>query len=256
MINLLRPTALPKATQFVCFVFFAVAMPIGLQAQETTGYQEGPVMNGGSIEGVVIFKGDIPEDERRPVTTDNEQCGETVAAEKFVISSAGGVRWAVAMLDDIGSGKPLDRAQDITMDNKDCHFVPHVLVGPKGGNLKVGNSDPMLHNSHFFLMDGDKRRNVLNVALPKQDLVVAKKKILRKAGLLSVRCDAHDFMQAYVWSLPHPYGAVTDVSGAFAMEDVPAGSYTLRVWHEALGEKEIPVTVSGGQAVTVSIEYP
>ncbi len=245
-----------KLTVIVCSVCCAVAMPNGLQAQQATGYQEGPVTNGGSIEGFVNFKGDIPADERRPVTSDNEQCGETVAAEKFVISSAGGVRWAVAMLDDISSGKPLDRAADIMVDNRDCHFVPHVLVGPKGGNLKVSNSDPMLHNSHFFLMDGDKRRNVLNIALPKQDQVVAKSKILRKAGLLSVRCDAHDFMQGYVWSLPHPYGAVTDVSGAFRLEDVPQGSYTLRVWHESLGEKEIPVTVSGGQAVTVSVEYP
>lgn len=239
-----------------CTVAIAIAMPNGLQAQAAADYQEGPVTNGGSIEGVVRFKGDIPEDEHKPVTSDNDQCGETVVAEKFVISSAGGVRWAVAMLDDIRSGKPLDRAVDITVDNKDCHFVPHVLVGPKGGNLKVRNSDPMLHNSHFFLLDGDKRRNILNIALPKQDQVVAKKKILRKAGLLSIRCDAHDFMQGYIWSLPHPYAAVTDVSGAFKLEDVPAGSYTLRVWHEALGEKEIPVTVSGGQVVNVSIEYP
>ena len=249
---------LVKLTSTICSTFCAIviSMPNGAQAEETAGYQEGPVANAGSIEGVVRFKGDIPEDEFRAVTSDKEQCGESVAAEKYVIAADGGIRWAVAMLDDIKAGKPLDRAKDITVDNKDCHFVPHVLVGPKGGNLKVRNSDSMLHNSHFFLLDGDKRRNVLNVALPRQDQVVAKKKILRKAGLLSVRCDAHDFMQGYVWSLPHPYGAVTDVSGAFRLDDVPPGSYSLRVWHESFGEKEIPVTVSGGQAVIVSIEYP
>ncbi len=218
-------------------------------------YQGGPVANGGSIKGVVKVKGEIPKDEIKTINKNKAHCGETMTAEKYVISAAGEVQWAVAMLDGITAGKPLDTKAELLLDNKDCRFAPHVMVAPKGGTLQVKNSDPMLHNSHFYLISGKRKRNVLNLALPLQDQIIGKKKILRKTGLLSVICDAHNFMQGYIWSLSHPYGTVTDAKGSFALSDIPAGEYTLKVWHEALGEKSVPVTVESGKEAVVTIEY-
>jgi hypothetical protein len=111
-----------------------------------------------------------------------------------------------------------------------------------------------LHNSHFFLMEGATKKNLVNMALPKKDQVIENTKILRKDGLVSVQCDAHDFMQGYIWVLPNPYGAVTGDNGDFKLTDVPAGKYTLKVWHEGLGEKTIPVTVEAGKDAKVSVE--
>ncbi len=233
---------------FCLAVFFSGSLHAG-------SYVEADVADGGSISGTVKVKGDIPADEIKEVKKNKAQCGETIDAEKYVISAAGEVKWAVAMLEGIGEGKKLDKLADVLIDNNGCRFKPHVLVAPTGGKLQVKNSDSMLHNSHFFMIIDSKKKNVINLALPKKGQVIAKKKILRKPGLLSVECDAHDFMQGYVWSLPHPYGAVTDEKGAFKLTDIPAGTYTLKVWHEALGEKTSSVTVKPGEDTKVMIEY-
>lgn len=227
------------------------ALALALGAAAHAQYVGGPVANGGSISGVVKSK--AKPDEEKIVHKNEAQCGAKIAAQKYVVSASGQVKWAVAMLTDIKSGKPLATGA-IEYDNKGCMFTPHVLVAPMGATLKVGNSDDMLHNSHFFLMEGGTKKNLVNMALPKKDQVIENTKILRKDGLVSVQCDAHDFMQGYIWVLPNPYGAVTGDNGDFKLTDVPPGKYTLKVWHEALGEKTIPVTVEAGKDAKVSVE--
>jgi hypothetical protein len=62
-------------------------------------------------------------------------------------------------------------------------------------------------------------------------------------------------MQAWVWVLEHPYAVVTGADGSFELTDVPAGSYKLTVWHEALGEKTVDVTVGAGKATTTNLNF-
>jgi Carboxypeptidase regulatory-like domain len=47
-----------------------------------------------------------------------------------------------------------------------------------------------------------------------------------------VTCDTHAHMRAYILSFEHPYFTVTDGDGRFQIDQVPAGSYTLKAWHE------------------------
>jgi hypothetical protein len=62
-------------------------------------------------------------------------------------------------------------------------------------------------------------------------------------------------MQAWVWVLEHPYAVVTDSDGSFELSDVPAGSYKLTIWHEALGEKTVDVTVQAGKATATDFSF-
>ena len=41
-------------------------------------------------------------------------------------------------------------------------------------------------------------------------------------------------MNAYVWAVKHPYYAVTDDKGAYVLENVPPGTYQVKVWHEGI----------------------
>jgi len=67
-----------------------------------------------------------------------------------------------------------------------------------------------------------------------------------------LKCDVHDWMNAYIVLLKdQPYHSVTDEDGRFALDGVPAGSYTLRTWHEALGEMTETVTVTDGETANV-----
>ena len=224
-------------------------------AAPSFAYEGGAVSNGGSIKGTISVSDKGLQDEVLTVAKDKTYCGE-LPAEKFLVSATGGLQNAVVKIEGISQGKAFDAKAEFSMTNKQCRFVPHVGVVTKGGMMKVRNDDPLLHNSHFYLVQANsKKKNVINLALPKQGIEIGKSKILRKPGLLSVECDAHDFMQGWVWVLEHPYGAVTDSDGGFVLEDVPAGSYKLTIWHEALGEKTADVTVKAGKGATVDVSF-
>ncbi|MEO6096059.1 MAG: hypothetical protein ABIW76_10330 [Fibrobacteria bacterium] len=229
---------------------FMLAGAVAASAQ----YKEIAVANGGSISGAIKIKGKAPADEMKVVSKNPEQCGAKIAAQKYVTGAGGGLQFAVVMIDKIAEGKKA-AAGEIFYDNTNCKFTPHVLVAPVGATLKVRNDDDMLHNSHFYLVDGAAKKNLINMALPKKGQVVENTKILRKEGLISVECDAHDFMQGYIWALPHPYAAVTGPAGEFILADVPAGTYTLKIWHEALGAKTVQVKVEAGKDAKVAFEY-
>jgi hypothetical protein len=130
-----------------------------------------------------------------------------------------------------------------------CAFHPHVQAGVAGQTVAVKNEDPMLHNTHMRL----KNLTVLNVALPRQGMVI--KRPVHKAGLVDVQCDAHEFMHGYLYLSDNPYITVTDAHGNFAIKDVPAGAYKVKIWHEAFGEQEKSVTVVAGSAVDVNVEF-
>ncbi len=223
-------------------------------AAQAWAYTGGAVANGGGIKGTIKVSG--KQDETKEVSKDKSFCGDTLPAEKFLVSANGGLKNAIVRVDAIESGKAFDSVGDFSITNEKCMFVPHVMVAPKGAMMKVRNDDPVLHNSHFYLMQADSsKKNVINLALPKQGVEIGKKKILRKPGLLSVQCDAHDFMQAWIWVAENPYAVVTGDDGSFGLGDVPAGSYKLTIWHEELGEKTVDVTVEAGKAASVDFSY-
>jgi hypothetical protein len=62
--------------------------------------------------------------------------------------------------------------------------------------------------------------------------------------MVKVVCNIHPFMSAWVGVLEHPFFAVTDALGNFAINELPAGKYTIAVWHEKLEapDQEIVVT--------------
>ena len=243
----------PRTTRYILTALVTLCLCTSQAWAAKSKYEAGAVSNGGSIKGTI--KAAAKADETVPITKDNSFCGDSLPAEKYIIGSDGGLKNAVVKLEGITAGKAFD-LPDPKISNTKCQFAPHVSVAQKKGMMVVDNQDPLLHNSHFYLVRvGKKNKNVINVALPKQGMELTKKKILKKAGLLSLQCDAHDFMQAYIWVLEHPYGVVTGSDGSFELTDVPAGSYKMTIWHEGLGEKVVDVTVEAGKATTIDHSF-
>jgi len=70
-----------------------------------------------------------------------------------------------------------------------------------------------------------------------------------------VKCDIHGWMKAFIRVDNHPFHTVTDADGAFRIEGIPAGTYTLEAWHERFGEQKHGVSVRGGETTRVEMEY-
>jgi len=50
-----------------------------------------------------------------------------------------------------------------------------------------------------------------------------------------------------------PYAVLTDEEGNFSISNVPAGSYTVKIWHETLGESEQTVVVEANATTELSV---
>jgi hypothetical protein len=212
-------------------------------------YETIEVKNGGSIEGVVEFTGaTVPKDPIVTLTSEKKYCGNSLAAEKYVIKDKK-IKNVVVYIAEIKAGKAMP-AQPVTLTNLKCLFVPHVAVGFQGGKFIEKNDDTIFHNIHTYLNG----RTMYNIGLPEQGASVTKPLI--KTGVIEVTCDSHPWMHGYLFVSDNPYAVVTDASGSFMIKDIPAGTYTVEAWHEALGKvKTANVKVEGGKASKIKLEY-
>lgn len=70
--------------------------------------------------------------------------------------------------------------------------------------------------------------------LPLYAGVPANPVVFDKAGFVTLGCNIHDWMVAYVAVLPTPYFRVTGGDGRAVLKSLPAGRYTVQVWHPSL----------------------
>jgi hypothetical protein len=225
-----------------------ISTMVAAVAPAAGAYREIPVKNGGSITGHVRVVGDVPVLPPQPVFKQQETCGTTVPDERLVTGANGALRYAVVSLTDITAGKAVPRDRAVVLENVKCAFVPHVAAASVGQMLNIHNSDPFLHDAHALLGE----RTLFNVAIPKGMTV---RKPLAYAGIIHINCNVrHTWMHAYLFVAEHPYVTVTDGTGQFVIDDIPSGTYTLRVWHELLGSSERQVTVQAGKATSVDVD--
>ncbi|MEA2624246.1 MAG: hypothetical protein QOD06_291 [Candidatus Binatota bacterium] len=201
----------------------------------------------GTIVGQVSFEGTPPAPKKIEVTKDQQVCGKEKEAESLIVGSDGGIKNAVVHLTGVSGGaKP--EAKTVTFDQKQCHYVPHVLMFPEGSTVKILNSDGILHNIHTY----SQKNPSFNKAQPK-----FKKEIeasFKEPENIKVTCDAHGWMSGVFVVQDSPYYALTGDDGKFKIENVPAGEQTIKVWHEELGEKEQKVKVEAGKEAEVAFK--
>ncbi|MFQ5690270.1 MAG: carboxypeptidase regulatory-like domain-containing protein [Gemmatimonadota bacterium] len=234
-------------------VALAISLPAG--AGHRVPGVAGPSMRGsggagGTITGVVRFQGEYPTPEKIEVTQDASVCGTTKLSNTFVISPENkGLKNVLVTVEGVTGGKAPTPTPRATITQKGCSYEPHfqvVELGPQPTELLIRNEDGILHNINVS-MGG---RTLFNSAQPA--ILKELKKKLRRPGVAAVKCDVHGWMNAYIVVLKgQPYYSVSDDTGAFAIHGVPPGTYTLRAWHEALGEMTRSVTVAEGKTVKV-----
>ncbi|MEX2146193.1 MAG: carboxypeptidase regulatory-like domain-containing protein [Candidatus Rokuibacteriota bacterium] len=202
----------------------AVALAVAMSAP-AMAYEQITVSGGGTLTGVLKFAGVPPRLEPLTVNKNRDVCGERKPSEALVVGTDGGVQGGVILLEGVTRGKKLSR--EVVLDNAKCLFVSHVAAVTPGERVRVKNSDPILHSTHFFAKPGG-----FNLALPNKEQTIDITRRITKPGVMRVLCDAHPHM--FAWMVVHdsPYLAVTDERGAFRIDAIPPGTYTVTMWHE------------------------
>ena len=165
-----------------------------------------------------------------PVFKSRSFCGATVANETLLVGADGRLRNAAVILRPL-SGGIVAQPKKLVLDNQHCAFTPHVQVAPRGSELLLKNSDPILHTVHARLG----RETLFNVGLPKWRQVT---KRLDRVGVIKIDCDVlHTWMSAVIIVTDSPYSYVSNEKGEFQLDGIPAGSYEIEIWHERLGRQ-------------------
>jgi plastocyanin len=133
------------------------------------------------------------------------------------------------------------------MEQKDKQFIPHVLAILAGTDVNFPNLDPIYHSA-FSNFSGQ----VFDLGLYPPGTSRSVK--FDRTGVVRIFCNIHSTMSAVIVVLKYPWFAVTDVSGAFTIPDVPPGDYQLRAFHERATQRTLEalqreVTVSSEERV-------
>jgi plastocyanin len=210
-----------------------------------------PTGNEGTVTGVVAFTGTPPAAKKIDASAD-PVCGQAnpnLSTEDTVVKD-GKLANAFVYIKDgtTADGKKITAltfatpTAPVVLDQKGCHYVPHVLGIQTNQTLKITNSDPTQHNIHPTpKVNEEWNQGQPNGAPPLE------KTFKRAEVLVPVKCNQHPWMKSYIAVLKHPLFAVSAEDGSFTIKGVPPGSYTVVAWHEggATGtEKTMQVTVA------------
>ncbi|MBZ5696096.1 MAG: carboxypeptidase regulatory-like domain-containing protein [Acidobacteriia bacterium] len=232
--HLPKPMARVWAAIIVSTVFFGCGRSKEQSASQYT-VQELP---GSVVEGAVQLQGAPPPPKRIHVAQDADVCGETREVYPVRMEN-GGVDDAVVWIDDIQRGKAFS-FPPARIDQKNCTYVPHVVV-MQAGDVNITSGDPIPHSVHTRAQHNrdynesmSPLQSDISLSFPQPDVI-------------SIRCDLHGWMQAYVVVAKNPYYAISENGGKFKLDGVPKGRYHLKVWSESLGESEQEIVVEAGK---------
>src|SRR5437868_12701248 len=146
--------------------------------------------------------------------------------EVMVKDEKGGpVADAVVYASGRATGSPSKKRTVI--DQRDKQFVPYVTALQVGTAVIFPNSDNIRHHVYSF-------SPAKKFELPLYSGVPAEPVVFDKVGFITLGCNIHDWMIAYVAVLPTPYFQVTRQDGRAVLKDLPAGQYTVQAWHPTL----------------------
>jgi hypothetical protein len=213
-------------------------------------YQVITVGDGGTITGTVKWTGTKPQPVVLPITKNPDVCApqgqKTRDLERIIIAPDGAVENTLVYLKGISKGKAMDLPQARrSLDQKNCRYIPHILLVPKGNDLTMVSSDPILHNIHMTGVQ------LYNLPFPIANHPV--KRPFQRDGETDLKCDAgHVWMNSVAMTVDNPYYAITDEHGNFKLTDVPPGTYTIEAWHESwhIARQESMMDVDSHQMVT------
>lgn len=204
----------------------------------------------GSVKGTVLFEGEPPPQDTLQRDSDPKCAADR--ADEAVVVTRGKLRDVVVRIKNGTTGKHAAPTTPVVLDQKDCMYTPRVVGIVAGQKLQVKNSDNTFHN--VWGQVGTK--DVFNKPQgPKAKDLMLDPSAAPAGSIVELKCGVHGWMHAYVAVQDHPFFAVTGTDGAFVIENLPKGTYTLEAWHPTLGAKSMKIEIGKGKRADVTARF-
>lgn len=207
----------------------------------------------GSIKGRVRLTGKLPGNPIIRMGMDpmcsQINAGKRVIQEYVAAAADGSLANVFVHLKGAFPHTPVP-SQPVVIEQERCVYEPRVVGVMVGQTLEVKNDDSLKHNVNASSGKG----NGFNVGQGRRgDVYSVKPK--NEEVMMHLKCDIHNWMNAYVGVVTNPYFSVTDKTGTFEIDKVPPGSYTIEAWQERYGPVSKTVTVKPGAVTTIDFTY-
>ncbi len=160
---------------------------------------------------------------------------------KVHISGKKSNEYALVYIEHVDGSFPPPKKSPI-MNQKDLMFMPMVLPVLAGSTVNFLNNDIVLHN----VFTPTKCAGRFNLGTwPKGEI---RSHTFNDPGcFVTILCNVHPDMQAWIVVLQNPYFAKTDSNGNFEIKNVPKGAYELKVWYPFYNGKTIKVVIKNSE---------
>lgn len=175
---------------------------------------------------------------------------ETAAIRYALDSAEGPLEDAVVSLMplDFEPPPPAEAGREIVQDNKE--YEPYVTAVRAGAVVKFPNRDSVQH--HIYSVSKAKR-----FEKPLYASGSSETEVFERTGIVTLGCNIHDWMIAYVVVLPTPWFVKTGPDGLARLEGLPPGRYRLEIWHPRLSRsltREITLAAGDNPSEAVSLK--
>jgi plastocyanin len=203
-----------------------------------------------TVKGKIIFEGTAPMP--KPISTSSDPgCKNDSLHTEDTVVSDGGLENVILYVSggDI-AGKTFPTSKDVkTLNQEGCHYIPHALSLQVGQPLKIVNSDNLAHNIHAHA----------EVNAPFNESQTSKgvetiKTFDKEEVLIPVKCDVHNWMNAFIGVFKHPFHTVSGKGGAYELKLTP-GTYEITAEHEKLGSQKAMITVAADGSVEQNFTF-
>ena len=208
-----------------------------------------------TITGTATFTGKPPA--LKPLSMDADPAcakkhAKPVPAEMLVLGSGNTMAnilvWVSKGL-PAGKSFPVPKTA-VTLDQRGCVYVPHVMGIMVGQAYRILNSDGILHNIHTL----PKINPSFNRAMP-GTLKETSTTFPKPENVFQIKCDVHPWMSAYIGVFTHPFFSATGTDGKFTISGLDPGTYEITAWHERLGTQTASVTVAANDKKTQDFKF-
>ena len=140
--------------------------------------------------------------------------------------------------------------QPVTLRLRGCIYENHVVALQTEQTLRISNLDNILHNVHNMPQRNPEKSIAM---LPRaRDLEYT---FAEPESFMRFKCDVHPWEFAYVNVMEHPFFAISDANGHFAINGLPPGKYTLEAHHRKAGVQQKQITVEHDRNIEINFEF-
>ena len=208
----------------------------------------------GSISGTIKFAGAKPKAPKISMSAD-AYCKTAhttdVMSPEVVVNPNNTLKFVyVYVKSGLPAGMTFPTPEPAMLDQQGCLYEPHVLAVQTNQQIKIRNSDGVLHNINAR----PKNNPGFNIGQPVKGME-SPKSFPNTEVMIPVKCDVHPWMSAWIGVQTHPFAAVSGDDGSFTLPNLPPGDYEIEAWHEKFGTSVQKVTVGAKESKKVEFTF-